>query len=212
MSSYDFSDDPSASSRAVLVWDIRSGNLALTVSHSTKGGDSDEKIAALPLDRSTLMDTAFFWRDQTRSDNRFGLDPSTAQKGEPHIRLSLLNPLTNSMGRMGAWSVDQELSITRAGDGTYQLTQLEGNGYLAIEAYYYPKYADEPDGRSESIARRSVAPTFQHDWWDEGGGRAAVDEESWNECTFPSPAVVRCSNRRKKGESWDTTTTQPNAL
>src|SRR5262249_32460794 len=141
-----FSADPTKSSRVVLAWNTATGQVTLKVSHSTIVSLNDNKIAsttpraALPI-TATDMTQAFAVRDQARSANPSAIDTS-APAGALHARLSVVNSLTNGWAvgpiNVGAWSSDAELTITRTGPGIYQATQLTGNGYPAIEAYYYP--------------------------------------------------------------------------
>jgi hypothetical protein len=210
-----FSDDPAMPSRAVLAWNTATGDVALDISPST--GSDGEVFNALPLTQTTDMADAFAVRDQVRYDNRLGLDPASKRKTELHARLSLLNSVTNGHlfgGKplkltfdQGAWSVDQEFTITRKGPGDYRLSQLEGNGYPAIEAYYYPKHPEGSNRLSTTIARRSVSPMFQHSGWDEGGGEAALDNKSWNTCT--STTSTDGANRPDGANGSNATDSQP---
>ncbi|MGW4896034.1 hypothetical protein ACWEQL_27835 [Kitasatospora sp. NPDC004240] len=193
-----FTNDPSAGSRATIVWNTATGDVAVTVSHSTRPDPDpatpqplrflagEKTIPALGLTNTTSMDGAFAERDKVRFDNRVGLDPESKTTGTLHARLSLLNSATNGQWwpafGQGAWSVDQEFTIARIGN-TYRLTQLTGNGYPAIEAYYYPRYAADSAAQSTTLARRSVDPNFQHSAIDNGGGLAALDSNSWVTCT-----------------------------
>jgi hypothetical protein len=208
-----FTDDPSAPFRAEVAWDTSTGKVAFVVRHSAVGpllasmsaADNPspplamgDPIAALPILSGTDWNQAFAVRDQVRSDNRVGIDAS-APSGELHIRLSLLNPLTNSdyppgFG-LGAWSVDQEATLSKTAAGTYQLA-LAGNGYPALEAYYYPHYADTSatGGPSSVIAKRSVEPAFLGKPLDAGGGMAALDSNSWVQCADSAPGAFRCQN------------------
>jgi hypothetical protein len=237
-----FTSDPSAAFRGVLVWDTSTGDVAVTVAPSTTPAQGNGKyyipkrpIAALPIAPGTGMVQAFAQRDQVRDDNRVGVDPASRNDGGLHVRLSLLNSLTNGKGApafgMGAWSVDFDMAVTRDSSGMYQL-HVVGNGYPALEAYYYPKYPTAATGRSVTIARRSIAPLFEGYVLDSGGGLAARDDESWNICGNVSPTVFRCHNtvpyskREQKfwplgigGPShaqwdayWDTSTTQTKAM
>jgi hypothetical protein len=223
-----FSDDPAASSRADVAWDTGTGKIAVVVHHSAYGPVSvfrdGDPIPALDLSPNTDWQQAFDTRDQNRSDNRVGLDPQ-APANTLHLRLSLLNPLTHNDGPLGAWTVDQEATITRTGPGAYQL-QLDGNGYPAVESYYYPRYAPQPD--STVIAKRSVEPYFlTHQGLDAGGGEAALDADSWVHCQNTGSSVFQCTNTIKEiaqpnGEGvtivpmdeapWTTTNDQTNAM
>jgi hypothetical protein len=208
-----FSADPTAKSRGVVVWNTSNGDVSVVVSHSVHINTAPdwssyagismpalytfESMAALPLTPGTDWNAAFAARDSVRSDNRVGIHDDSKSTGMLKARVSLLNPLTNGSGPpafgLGAWSVDQEFAITRTDDGLYRL-QLTGNGYPAIEAYFYPKYAPSPDARSQVIAKRKVAPLFQGQPLDAGGGVAARDWESWNECSYRTPTSFECRN------------------
>lgn len=199
----DFSADPAAPSRAVVAWNTATGDVGVLVSHSTRTPPSDKpyvpksssalSIAALPIAPGADWAHAFAARDQVRDDNRIGIDAASAKNGTLRARISLLNPLTNGSLNpafgLGAWSVDQELTITRKGPGDYRLN-LIGNGYPAVEVYYYPKSGTQP----KVIAKRTVAPLFQGQPLDAGGGTAARDFDSWNVCSAKTPTVLECRN------------------
>lgn len=209
----EFSADPTAKSRGVVAWNTGNGDVSIGVSHSvwfstrpnlssiSDGGlpptTSLEPLAALPLTKGTDWNAAFAARDSVRWDNRFGIHDDSKSTGLLKGRISLLNPLTNGYGPpafgLGAWSVDQEFVITRNDDGRYRL-RLTGNGYPAVEAYFYPKYESEPQARSQVIAKRKVAPLFQGQPLDAGGGVAARDRVSWNECSYRTPTSFECRN------------------
>ncbi|MEU3342329.1 hypothetical protein [Streptomyces sp. NPDC006668] len=188
-----FSDSPSESSRAELAWNTATGDARLVVTHSSVGPlmpgltdgniQMDDPIPALPITVAPQdnWSQAFAVRDENRSDNRIGIDPNTPTD-QLHTQLSLLNPLTNNFGHtFGAWTVDQDATISRTAPGSYTLALSESNGYPAIEAYYYPHYSST--AYSAVIAKRSVEPAFLNKSLDAGGGEAALDANSSVDCT-----------------------------
>ncbi|WP_225850184.1 hypothetical protein [Streptomyces sp. HPF1205] len=187
-----FSDSPSASYRAEFAWDVSTGQARLVVSHSSLSV-GNVHIAALPLTVApqNAWNQALAVRDRSRTDNRIGIDPNTPT-GRLHVALSLLNPLTNRWGDFGAWTVDQEATVTRTAPGTYQLALHQSNGYPAIEAYYYPHYANGPT--SQVIAKRSVEPAFLGGHVDSGGGAAALDGNSLVDCADNARGDFQCQN------------------
>ncbi|MFL6124902.1 hypothetical protein, partial [Actinophytocola sp.] len=95
-----FDPSPQASSRGIVAWNTRTGDVSLTVTHSELAAPLPQFIQyrpALRIADGTDMDTAFAARDQIRYDNRFGVDPSAATNSTLHARVSLLNPLTNGV-------------------------------------------------------------------------------------------------------------------
>jgi hypothetical protein len=185
-----FSAAPGASSRGVLAWDTRTGQVSLTVTHSTLVGHNHRQIMALPI--TTLPMSADFHQDQARFVNEIGLG-SNAGSNNLMARISLLNPVTNP--GWGAWSVDYTLTVTRTAANAYRLTKLTGNGYPAIEVYYYPHHIAANAPQADVIAKRSVDPQFVGAFGDKGGGGAAFDYFSWNNCGYvPGTLTVRCAN------------------
>jgi hypothetical protein len=200
--------------------------------HYQAGGTGDDGIVLLRVfipaqnaagglllgdNRGFTDDPSAPFRAEVAWDTRIGIDPN-APNGELHIRLSLLNPLTNSdyppgFG-LGAWSVDQEATVTRTASGTYQLA-LNGNGYPAVEAYYYPHYTGTSvtGGLSSVIAKRSVEPAFVGNPIDVGGGMAALDSNSSVQCKDSGPGAFRCQNTLTATEpAWTTTDQQTSAM
>jgi hypothetical protein len=80
-----------------------------------------------------------------------------------------------------------------APNGAYSVSML-GNGYPAIEAYYYPRYEEntrvlfrrrvDPD-KLNSVAARTL---------DSGGGVGALDRFSWFNCTSRADGGSDCQN------------------
>jgi hypothetical protein len=199
-----FSGSPGASSRGVLVWDVSTGKVSVTVTHSATpaGPEPSRPLTALPL--HTLAYNGNFHQDVKRGVNEVGFASS---KGAMTTQLSLLNPLTNN-GRppwsdFGAWSVDYKATISRIGPDNYKLTHMEGNGYPAVEAYYYPRYIPANAGpQAWVIGKRSISPQFVGMWIDGGGGVAAVDYLSWNVCSYTgSGNNVSCRNTASYGHA-----------
>ncbi|MFL6123894.1 hypothetical protein, partial [Actinophytocola sp.] len=64
----------------------------------------------------------------------------------------------------------------------------------AVEAYYYPKYLTGNAQQATLIAKRSIPSTFQSLWADHGGGVAARDYDSWDQCTETASGAMACQN------------------
>ncbi|GGN29930.1 hypothetical protein [Streptomyces fuscichromogenes] len=234
-----FSDGPSEPFRAELAWNTATGDARLVVTQSSAGplmpGLTDgniqmgDPIPALPITVAPQNNwtQAFAVRDENRSDNRIGIDPDTPAD-RLHAQLSLLNPLTNNFGHtFGAWTVDQDATISRTAPGSYTLVLSGSNGYPAIEAYYYPHYSSTAS--SAVIAKRSVEPAFLDKPLDAGGGEAALDANSSVDCTDTGTGLV-CQNTvtatttidpggvgtpttiTSTGDSWTTPDQQSNAM
>lgn len=234
-----FSDSPSQPFRAELAWNTATGDARLVVTHSSAGPlmpgltegnvQMGDPIPALPItvEPQNNWTQAFAVRDDNRSDNRIGIDPNTPAD-QLHAQLSLLNPLTNNFGHtLGAWTVDQDATISRTAPGSYTLGLSGSNGYPAIEAYYYPHYSSTAS--SAVIAKRSVEPAFLNKPLDAGGGEAALDANSSVDCTDTGTDLV-CQNSitatttinpggtgtpttiTSTGDSWTTSDQQSNAM
>jgi hypothetical protein len=234
-----FTSDPAEkASRADVAWNTATGQVAFIVNHSSvgpllvsgagsEGGAPPPVQIGDPISALSITDKGGAINhqtadDQPRSDNQIGV---TSASSGLTIDLSLLNPLTNQWSvagvNLGAWTVDQIATITQSAAGSYQL-KLTGNGYPALEAYYYPHYASTAS--ATTIARRSVEPYFVNRPLDTGGGEAALDSNSWVNCadTAPSSGVFECTNTvpqykyvqysKIPERPWDTSDTQSNAM
>ncbi len=180
-----FDSNPAASSRAVLAWDTETGRLSFQVNHSTTlRGNRD---AALPIRRLTRT-AVWAARDVRRSDNRVWV---AARPGRVDARISVVNSLTNQWP-LGAWSVDNDFTVFRGASGGYSL-QINGNGYPAVEAHYYPHYGT---GAPAVIAQRRVQPYYSGKLPDPGGGAAALDRLSWSDCTQRAARNLFCDSGR----------------
>jgi hypothetical protein len=180
-----FTPEPFASSRAVLAWDTETGWVSFAVTHSTLvNGSRDDALPILRLPREPVWSA----RDVPRRDNRVWL---SAAPSRVDVRMSVVNSVTNQW-RLGAWSVDNDLTVFRGARGGYSL-QINGNGYPAVEVYYYPRYGTEAP---HTVARRVVQPFYRGKPPDAGGGAAALDRLSWSNCTQREPRSLFCDSAR----------------
>lgn len=179
-----FDANPAASSRAVLAWDTETGRVSFRVDHSTtRRGNPDAALPLRSLDRKAVWDE----RDVRRTDNRVWV---SAAPNRVDARLSIVNSTTNQW-RFGAWSVDNDLTVFRGARGGYTL-QINGNGYPAVEVYYYPHYGA---GSPHRIAFRDVQFFYLNQPQDLGGGSAALDRFSWSDCVQRSRSLF-CNSAR----------------
>ena len=198
-----FSWQPFAKSRAWLTWDVRNGAMSMVVARSCRSKYApvnDRCEQALPLKRYEDFDQVWHKKDKKRYDNRFAVR-STGYGFD--ARVSLLNPYTNGQG-VTAWSVDFDVKVRRAIDNRYRL-QVLGNGYPAIEMYWYPR---EGVRRAVTQALRPVQDGMfsrARKLVDPGGGLGAFDRESWNLCRQPTAFSMSCHAYRAGGDwshSW----------
>ncbi|MDO9410798.1 hypothetical protein [Patulibacter sp.] len=145
--------------------------------------------AALPItnysSESSVRSTDF----KARSNNTAAIYGSS-RTDTVYVKMSLLNSVTNSIP-IGAWSVDTKITIKRNPSGSFKV-HTEGNGYPAVEAYYYPKVAG---GSTRTLFLRRIHP-WAYDrsikvgflprvgtgTVDPGGGIAALDVASDLSC------------------------------
>jgi hypothetical protein len=207
-----FSSDPAAPHRAALLWDTTSGRVDVRVAGSCRKGLLgflyDPRRDCKPALRlvETARDDVFDDSDSKRSTNLVSVGGSGASALD--VRFSLLNSYTNSLpGPLGAWSVDQTLTVSQAPTPSGFALRMVGNGYPAMEAYWL---ADEPGALPLTIARRDVEHPHVAAYKipaDRGGGDAALDRASWATCeTRADGSATDCRDRHNGGRSWSTAT------
>lgn len=117
-----------------------------------------------------------------------------------YVKMSLLNSVTNSIP-IGAWSVDTKVTIKQNPSGSFKV-HTDGNGYPAVEAYYYPKAAGSstrtiflrrihPWAYDRSI-KVGFLPRVGTGTVDPGGGIAALDVASDLSCDSRSDGGSDC--------------------
>lgn len=182
----------SPSARAVLVWDVRSGRVSLVATPSELRLPVSKTYRALRVDKVstpgqvTSSGEVAPWRWTNLAYAR------RTSEGGLQAKISLLNSVTNLTG-VGAWSVDFTATITRRPAGGYDF-RLLGNGYPAVESYYYPRVAP---GRHTLFLRRvdpdklrGIGPSEV----DAGGGVGAIDRASWFDCSSTPGGGSFCDN------------------
>lgn len=145
--------------------------------------------AALPIANSSSESSVRSTDLKARSNNTAAIYGSS-RTDTVYVKMSLLNSVTNSIP-IGAWSVDTKITIRRNPSGSFEV-HTDGNGYPAVEAYYYPKAAG---GSTRRLFLRRIHP-WAYDrsikvgflprvgtgTVDPGGGIAALDVASDLSC------------------------------
>ena len=205
-----YTDRVDASHRASLLWDTTTGRVVLRVTKSCRNGirgalfdPRDKCRGALPIKEAEILGV---WRmsDTRRATNLVYIDETT---GGLRVRFSLFNSYTNSLpGRLGSWSIDNELTLHPAPGGRFIMTiqgqRLSGHGgslppgrHRLDRAGRRPPRHPAPDGQGvpETSCRRR-------------GRRAALDGASWADCQTDQNTFTAfiCTDRRK-GTTWTTT-------
>ncbi|MDX8151395.1 hypothetical protein SK069_07320 [Patulibacter brassicae] len=211
-----FSSATSASSRAYLVWDVATGRTSLTVTPThialglpdriwlphcygpvcvprktkvPRALQAGREVPALPTvvrSLSGVRNTDF----RSRATN----DVAIARSGRGlRVKASLLNSVTNTWGKAGAWSVDYDLTVRYRSGGGYDF-DVSGNGYPALESYYYHRSSTTVHRRFQ----RRIDPAGLRKPWslvDPGGGVAALDDASRFRCTETASGGSSCAKR-----------------
>lgn len=174
-----------------------------------------EHIPALPISVKSSFGDVHSTDWQARHTNNVAVRREGS--GRLHVKASLVNSVTNDFvvtaaGRRiapGAWSVDYDVTLERRPAGGYAI-RATGNGYPAIEAYYY--------GRTNTVAhrrfQRKIDPAMRRTWrkvgplslnplvLDPGGGVGALNEFSWFTCTDRSDGGSVCDKRGSSKGQW----------
>lgn len=185
-------------SRGWLVWDLRSGKVSLTMTPTHLRGGLGTRAALLVSKRFT---PAFVIPSGEVAPWRFTNQAwaQASERGGLQFKFSLMNSATNLTG-VGAWSVDFSGTINPRNGGApgpaggYDF-KIVGNGYPAIESYYYPRVAP---GRNTLFLRgidpdklNSTGPSTL----DGGGGVGAVDRASWFNCYSIASGGSQCDTQ-----------------
>ncbi|WP_320670392.1 hypothetical protein [Patulibacter defluvii] len=181
------------------------------VPRGLRGG---QHVPALPIAVRSNFDAVHSTDWHARSTNDVAL---RNEGGGVHVKASLVNSVTNDFtvsaaGKRispGAWSVDYDVTIKRRPAGGYAIRAI-GNGYPAIEAYYY--------GRTNTVAhtrfQRKIDPAMRRTWrkvgpisldplvLDPGGGVGALNEFSWFTCTDRPDGGSFCDKRGSSKGQW----------
>jgi hypothetical protein len=171
-----WSSDPATAtrSRVYLTWDVATGKVAATVSASYVAGGG-RPFPALRIDRKSrcgdVQSTDL--RSRATNDLYVGRDGAGLR-----VCMSALNSFT-SRWDVGALSVDGALSIApNSADPSNYDVAFNGNGYPAIEAYYYPRTSPI----ANTLFLRRVDPAGLGASVDQSGGLGALDLGSYWWC------------------------------
>lgn len=171
-----WSNDPATAtrSRVYLTWHVATGKVSATVSASYVAGGG-RPFPALRIDRKSRCGDVKSTDLTSRATNDFYVGRDGAGL---RVCMSALNSLTSRVGA-GALSVDGALSITpkSADPGSYDVV-FNGNGYPAIEAYYYPRRS----ATANTLFLRRVDPAGLGSPVDRSGGLGALDLGSYWWC------------------------------
>lgn len=201
-----YSSDPDASYRVAVYWDTREGTVMVRVSESCRKGlrgfafDPHHPCRhALPI---VTVPESEVWRhrDERRHTNIVAL------RDEPQalrLRVSVLNSYSNTVpGKLMAWSVDEDVALRM---GATPRLELDGNGYPAVEALFYPEgggvvMLGRRDIEHPHVSAVGLVP------FDGGGGDAANDAASWAQCrTAVGGGSMSCNDTQHPNLTWVTT-------
>ena len=175
-----WSSDPltATRSRVILTWDVATGKVATTIS-ATHVVAGKRPFTALRIVRKSRCGHVKSTDLKSRATN----DLYVGRDGAGVLLcISALNSVT-SRSDVGSLSVDGALSIVpnAAARGSYHVA-WGGNGYPAIEAYYYPRRSPTVN----TLFLRRVDPAGLGSIVDVSGGLGALDLNSFWRCSSAS--------------------------
>jgi hypothetical protein len=201
-----WSKDPNTAtqSRVYLTWDVATGKVSVTASPSRLRGVPG-RVHALPISLKPRC-------PDVRSSDGKRRDTSDFHVGRVDTGLLVCMSALNSAAHRGgplSWSIDGVLSIVpnTAAVGGYRVV-FNGNGFPAIEMYYYPRTSSSVRGLflrrvdPAGLGLRGLEDSRSY-WWCLNGNQTNIHQKST--CTFDA----RGHDSSREGDHFDTNDGDP---